>query len=71
MSGMDHLDKARELMVKAMICLEDALEDGLPAQAPSSDARQVADGIVAFKSRVDGALGFVARAENTLRLAER
>ena len=68
---MDHLDKARELMVEAMVCLEDALLDGLPAQSPRSDAGQVADGIVVFRARMDEALGFVSRAENVLKLAER
>jgi len=71
LSGMDRLDKAREHMVEAMVCLEGALGDGLPAQAPSSDVDQVAGGIVAFRARVDEALGFVSRAEEALKLAER
>ena len=71
MDDMDHFDKTRELMVKAMICLEDALGDGLPAQAPSSDTKQVGVGIVAFKNRMDEAYCFIAQAEEALKRVER
>lgn len=68
---MDHLDQTRELMVEAMACLEDALGDGLPAQAPSSDVEQVVGGIAVFRAWVDEALGFVFRAEDPLKSAAR
>lgn len=34
---MDHLDNAREQVVEALAKLDDAIEGGMLAQAPSSD----------------------------------
>ena len=68
---MDHLDKAKEQIVKAMGALEDALVDGLPAQAPRSDIDQVRDGISVFKQRINEARAFVGKAEAALERAMR
>jgi len=70
MRFMDHLDKARVHIVKAMGALENALSDGLPAQSPRSNAVQVESGIEVFKRRIDEALSFVAKAEAALDRAK-
>lgn len=46
---MDHLDEAKAHVVNAMMALENALTEALPAQAPSSNAKQVRLGILRMK----------------------
>ncbi|HIK64591.1 MAG TPA: hypothetical protein EYG02_06120 [Henriciella marina] len=45
MADMDELDPIRELVVEAMAELEQALVDGLPAQAPSSGEQDIKRGL--------------------------
>jgi len=65
--GMDELDPVRELVVEAMAELEQALIDGLPAQAPKSDCDDVCVGLSTFKSRIRAALRKADLAEYQLK----
>ncbi|MEQ8558114.1 MAG: hypothetical protein RIB03_07320, partial [Henriciella sp.] len=63
---MDKLDPIRELVVEAMAELEQALIDGLPAQAPKSGRQEIKLGLAAFKERIENALRTVEVAERRL-----
>jgi len=67
---MDHLDKAKERIAEAMGALEDALIDGLLAQAPNSNFEQVEAGTTILKQQIEEALAFVAQADVALEHAK-
>lgn len=52
---MDELDPIRELVVQALAELEQALVDGLPAQAPQSGGLEIELGIQALLARLESA----------------
>ena len=64
---MDDLDPAREHVVQAIACMEDAISEALPAQAPASGRDEIADGIAAARRKLEEALRWLARAEDALR----
>lgn len=63
---MDKLDPIRELVVEAMAELEQALIDGLPAQAPKSGRQEIKFGLAEIKERIENALRTVEVAERRL-----
>lgn len=63
---MDHLDTAKQHVVNAMIALEEALTEALPAQDPASDAAQVRMGIAKVKRHMRTATLQLSDAENSL-----
>lgn len=63
---MDHLDEAKAHVVNAMIALENALTEALPAQAPSSNAEQVRLGILRMKQTMREATEQLTDAEAAL-----
>lgn len=52
MADMDELDPIRELVVEAMAELEQALVDGLAAQAPGSVKLDIEGGMIALRTRI-------------------
>lgn len=65
---MDELDPIRELVVEAMAELEQALMDGLPAQAPRSGRREIETALKALSGRVEAAVRKIEMAEERLGL---
>jgi hypothetical protein len=63
---MDELDPIRELVVEAMAELEQALVDGLSAQAPRSGTQGIKLGLAALKRRIEVASRKVEEAERRL-----
>ena len=63
---MDELDPIRELVVEAMAELEQALIDGLPAQAPKSGRLEIKRGLAALKDRIENAARRLEVAERLL-----
>lgn len=63
---MDHLDEAKAHVVKAMMALENALTEALPAQAPNSNAEQVRLGILEMKQTMREATKQLSDAEASL-----
>ena len=63
---MDELDPIRELVVVAMAELEQALVDGLTAQAPSSGEQDIKRGLASLKTRLEAAYRKVESAERQL-----
>ena len=51
-ADMEELDPIRELVVEAMAELEQALVDGLPAQAPGSGRLDIEEGMIALRTRI-------------------
>lgn len=66
MADMDELDPIRELVVEAMAELEQALVDGLSAQAPRSGKQDIKLGLAALKRRIEVASRKVEEAERRL-----
>ena len=66
-ADMDYLDEAKVRVVDAMKALEDALTEGLPAQAPRSDADEVRQGILQMKRRIQEASERLSDAEAALK----
>jgi hypothetical protein len=64
---MDHLDEAKAHVVKAMMALETALTEALPAQAPNSNAEQVRLGISRMKQTMREATEKLLDAEAALK----
>jgi hypothetical protein len=64
--GMDEFDPIREVVVEAMTELEQALVDGLPAQAPRSSREDIAGGLIAIRARAEAALVKIERAQALL-----
>ncbi|MCR9195151.1 MAG: hypothetical protein NXH88_10480 [Hyphomonas sp.] len=64
---MDYLDEAKVRVVDAMNALEDALTEGLPAQAPRSDAGEVRQGILQMKRCILEASDRLSDAESALK----
>lgn len=63
---MDHLDEAKSHVVNAMIALEDALTEALPAQDPSSETSRVRSGIAQMKRRMRQATEHLSDVEAAL-----
>lgn len=68
---MDHLDNAREQVVEALAKLDDAIEGGMLAQAPSSDLIQVETGLRAFREGLLDALTILDLAEASIEQVKR
>ncbi len=66
MADMDELDPIRALVVEAMAELEQALVDGLPAQAPASGKREIALSLAALRERIENAVRKIEKAESLL-----
>lgn len=64
---MDHLDEAKAHVVKAMMALENALTEALPAQAPNSNVKQVRLGILRMKQIMREATKHLSDAETALK----
>ena len=67
---MDDLDTAREHVVQAIACMEDAISEALPAQAPTSGRDEIASGIASAKRKLEEAMSWLTRAEDVLRLTD-
>ena len=63
---MDDLDTAREHVVQAIACMEDAISEALPAQAPTSGRDEIASGVVAARRKIEEVMRWLARAESAL-----
>ena len=63
---MDDLDTAREHVVQAIACMEDAISEALPAQAPASGRDEIVGGVVAAKLKLEEVMRWLARAERAL-----
>lgn len=68
---MDHLDTAKQHVVNAMIAMEDALTEALPAQDPASDSARVGQGISEMRCRIKAATTHLSNAENSLKQLDR
>lgn len=66
-ADMDYLDESKVRVVAAMKALEDALTEGLPAQAPRSDADEVRRGILQMRRRIQEASERLFEAEALLK----
>ena len=65
-ADMDELDPIRELVVEAIVELEQGLVDGLPAQAPGSGKREIELGLGVLKERIENAARRVSEAQRRL-----
>lgn len=66
MAEMNELEIVRELVVEAMVELEQALIDGQPAQAPASGKREIALSLAALRERIENAVRKIEKAESLL-----
>lgn len=67
---MDDLDKAREQTVEALTKLDEAIDEAMLAQAPSSGVDEIATGLRAFKRGLYETLEIVDLAEASLQRAK-
>lgn len=66
---MDELDPAREIVVEAIITLEDAIEVLMPGQAPRSSSAEIAEASASLRKVMEALRSHAERIDDALKTA--